>query len=386
MSPKEALIAHIKKNGKDMPWTALTKKFNPKANPDWSRQTLRANGFNINSGEFTVDNKIANSKVRLQSEHHRKENGELVKRVIDLENDLTLALAVKGHKVKTLNIPPPSRDKVRHQATAVIQWSDWHVDELVDKNTINGLNEYNPEIVRKRASKLFENSIKLTNTQRGAVDIEHGVLHLGGDFIGGYIHPELEQTNTMSPLEGIWFSIDLITSGINYILEHGGFKRIIAVCSRGNHPRLTKKMQFANDYSMNLEMFLYKTLAHNFSGDKRIEFVIEQGDLSYFNIYDYTCRFFHGHQIKFQGGIGGMTIPLYKAIHRWNDTKKAYYNFMCDKHTYSNPVPDCQVNGSLKGYDAFASSLGFKFQPPLQSFTLIDSKYGVTIKAPIHCI
>jgi hypothetical protein len=58
---------------------------------------------------------------------------------------------------------------------------------------------------------------------------------------------------------------------------------------------------------------------------------------------------------------------------------------MCDKHTYSQPTPDCQLNGSLKGYDSFAASHGFKYQEPLQSFTIMDSKKGMTIKAPIFC-
>lgn len=384
-TPKQRLLDHISKHGKDGSWRELTKKFNPTAGDDWARIVLRTSGYNTNTQKVGVQERIDQTKEKSHRSRLERESSDLVKKVIDLEKDLRLALEVKGHKPNIIDIPKPNNAKGIHDATAIIQWSDWHVDEVVDKDTVNGMNEYNPGVVKERAKKLFENSIKLTETQRSSVNIDNLVLHLGGDFIGGYIHPELEQTNSMSPLEGIWFAIDLITSGIKYIVEHGKFKKIIVVCSRGNHPRLTKKMQFANDHSMNLEMFLYKSLQQIFADNKTIDFKIEQGDLCYFKIYDFDCRFFHGHQIRFQGGIGGMTIPLYKSIHRWNDTRKAFYNFMCDKHTYSNPVPDAQVNGSLKGFDAFASSLGFKYQPPLQSFTLIDSKYGVTIKAPIHC-
>ena len=48
-------------------------------------------------------------------------------------------------------------------------------------------------------------------------------------------------------------------------------------------------------------------------------------------------------------------------------------------HSYT--VNGFTVHNSLKGYDAFAVSHGFSFQPPLQSFTLLDSKRGITIKA-----
>jgi hypothetical protein len=103
------------------------------------------------------------------------------------------------------------------------------------------------------------------------------------------------------------------------------------------------------------------------------------------SVYGRTLRFFHGWQIKFNGGIGGLSIPLYKQIHRWNSNTPAYYNFMCDKHTLSYPTPDCVLNGSLIGFNPYALSHGFSYEPPRQSFTLLDSKRGVTIKAPIFC-
>jgi hypothetical protein len=58
---------------------------------------------------------------------------------------------------------------------------------------------------------------------------------------------------------------------------------------------------------------------------------------------------------------------------------------MCDKHTYSQGTPDCQVNGSLIGFNTYAEDSGFKAEEPVQAFTLLDSKYGITIKAPIFC-
>jgi hypothetical protein len=247
------------------------------------------------------------------------------------------------------------------------------------------MNEYNKDVAKRRAFKLFENSVKLVNSQRSAVKIKRLVIHAGGDSIGGFIHPELQQTNTMSPLEGIFYAKELHIAGIDYQIEYGGYDEIIIVCSRGNHPRLTPKMQYANDYSMNLEMFLYYGLMEHYRNNKKIVFKIDQSELSYLTIYGKVLRFFHGWQIKSSGGIGGIGIPLYKKIHRWNNNKPAYYNFMCDKHVYSLPTPDCQLNGSLKGFDAFAESHGFSFQPPIQSFTLLDSDYGITIKAPIFC-
>jgi hypothetical protein len=58
-------------------------------------------------------------------------------------------------------------------------------------------------------------------------DINNVVLHLGGDAIGGYIHPELQQTNSMSPLQGIFYAKDLTVSAIEYIMQHGSIKNLV---------------------------------------------------------------------------------------------------------------------------------------------------------------
>lgn len=386
-SPKgaaEKLVSYVRTHGKDRSWAQLTKMFAPGNNADWARTVLRAKGFNTTTGHFHAEEKVKYVKNKQEIDLQRKQNTGLAKKVIELEQDLELLRSIKEYNPSRFTIFPPKQSK-KNEATAIIQWSDWHVDEVVEFQTTNGLNEFNKDIAKKRVFKLAENSVKLLDSQRSAVDIKNVVLHLGGDAIGGYIHPELQQTNSMSPLQGIFYSKDLSISGIEYLMNNGGIENLIVVTSRGNHPRLTPKMQYANDYSMNLETFLYWSLADYFKNDNRIVFKIDQSELSYLTVYDKVLRFFHGHQIKFNGGIGGLTVPLYKAIHRWNANIKAYYNFMCDKHTYSNPTPDCQINGSLKGYDAFCVGHGFSFQPPLQSFTLLDSKRGITIKAPIFC-
>jgi len=384
----KALLAHLEKFGKDRSWAELNKMFNPKGESnEWARNAYKkhfvSKGKAIKTkAETNPLDKVHETRTNLEKTHLRNQSSALAKRIIELENDLQLAFRIKNTPIQAFAVKAITGKK--NEGTAICQWSDWHVDEVVKKEVVNGLNEYNPEIAKQRAAKLFENTIKLINTQRSSIDIHTLVVQLGGDFIGGYIHPELQQTNSMSPIEGIFFARNLLASGIEFIKKQGQFKKIIFVCNRGNHGRLTPKMQFNNDYSMNLETMLFRSLAESYQNES-VSFVIEESDCSYLSVYDRTLRFFHGHQVKSLGGIGGLTIPLYKQLHRWNDTMPAYYNFMCDKHVYSNPTPDCQVNSSLKGFDSYAASRGFKYQDAMQSFTLLDSKRGVTIKAPVFC-
>ena len=378
----ENLIAHLKKNGKDRSWADLTRLFNRKGKDDWARSMARLKGFNTTTNQFGIQEKVEYTRHHEINRVQKDENNKLLKKIIELERDVNFLTDFKKHTPSKFIIPPPTR-KENHEATPIIQWSDWHVDEVVKPSTVNGFNEYNPAICEARAKNLFSNTIKLVNTQRTGVNIKRLVLHLGGDIVTAWIHPEGMQTNSMTPQEGVFFAFDLHRAGIQYLLKHGEFEKIYVVCSRGNHGRVTQKMQYANDYSTNSENYMYKMLANEFKNDARVIFQIDDAELAYMNIYDKPLRFFHGWQIRFQGGIGGLTIPLYKALHRWNANVPTYYNFMCDKHTYSSPTPDCTLNGSLIGFNAYALSNGFSFQPPLQSFTLIDSKRGITIKAPI---
>ena len=77
--------------------------------------------------------------------------------------------------------------------------SDWHVGEVVDKRKVRGLNSYSPEIARKRASSAGVHD----EAWRYPFELQRDsmVLFLGGDFISGYLHEELAQTNAMAPVE-----------------------------------------------------------------------------------------------------------------------------------------------------------------------------------------
>jgi hypothetical protein len=42
------------------------------------------------------------------------------------------------------------------------------------------------------------------------------------------------------------------------------------------------------------------------------------------------------------------------------------------------------VNGSLKGYDEYAASNNFGFEPPQQALWLTHSDRGITFSMPVH--
>ena len=334
----------------------------------------------INEEDSFLDIDLATRKLKSKlrdSEGKYKKLLDKYESLDDLYNDL---LNIDSFRAAP-NIKPRSKGGSKREATPIVQFSDWHVGESVEVGQVHGLNEYSPEIAAGRAEAVTVNALKLINKERKDIEINTLVLHLGGDWIGGWIHAELEQTNHMSPIEEVLFALDLLKSSLNYFLKYGDFERIVCLCNRGNHGRLTRFMQHANEKQTNLETFIYCSLG-KIDG---VEVVIPDSDVGYFEIYGRVIRYFHGQQCKYKGGVGGITVPLNKLQARWDETKKAYYNLMGHYHTLSYPNTKTTLNGSLKGFDAYAASKGFAYEPPVQSFQLLDEKYGVTVKAPIFC-
>lgn len=331
--------------------------------------------------EFEVDIKSRKDNARLK-ELERKYNG-LLTSFMDLSDAYDNALLIKEHRDYNSLIIDDEEVSMT-SGIPIIQLSDWHVEERVERSTTLGLNVCNPDIIKKRVEKLFANTVKLINTERTRHTVDTLIVNLGGDFINNYLHEHDVQMNYMAPIEALMFAESLLLQYLSGLADIDGIKRIKVICNRGNHPRLTKKMQTSNDYKMNLEAILYHALSGKLN-DSIFEWVIPESEFVYIDVFGKKIRAFHGHQVKYGGGIGGLTIPLIKAIMRWDSTIKTDFNLMSHFHTFSMPTPNTSLNGSLVGYNSYAMTLGAKYEPPLQSFQMIDKKRGFTTRTPIFC-
>jgi hypothetical protein len=273
----------------------------------------------------------------------------------------------------------------KNEAVPVISLSDWHFEERVEAHTINGLNEYNLEVAAYRWNKCIQNSLKLVHKERQSSTINQAVIWLGGDFITGYIHEELEESNYLSPTQATRFAKEKIITAIKFYLEYGKFDKINIPCNFGNHGRTNKKPRVSTAYKNSYEWMMYHDIADYFSNNKKVQFYIPNGMFTYLDVLGTMCRFFHGDSISYGGGIGGLTIPLIKALQRYDQQQKADYNFMGHFHQLWQATKNCKVNGSGIGFSPYAQRIGASPEEARQAFSLIDSKYGVTTQMEIHC-
>lgn len=272
-----------------------------------------------------------------------------------------------------------SKSGAKREATAVVQASDWHMEEPTTLEATSGLNEYNLKIAKERSDFFFQNSAKLVRKEAQNVAIKNLLIWLGGDFFTGSIHPDCAENNALGPMDAIELVQDTLAGGLEYYLRELPGVTITAVCSVGNHSRTTKEQRIATEHENSLEWFAYHNLAKQFKG--RIGFKMERSYLAYVTVHEQLYRFHHGHAIRGGDNIGGVAIPLMKRIYKWNQGRKAVHDFLGHFHTYQ-PSAAFTINGSLIGDTPYGINVG-GHEKPVQAFTLIDSEHGITVRAPI---
>jgi hypothetical protein len=308
--------------------------------------------------------KIDDNKFKRLLEAH-----EALKRSYDAHTVLRSA------SIDTHAIAPARRQKgVSGEATIVALLSDTHLEETVRPEMTNGLGGYNLDIAKSRFEQYFRTLLRLIEIEQKATPINNLVLALLGDYISGDIHEELLETCSLQPMDAILRAQDWIASGIQYLLDKSDLKLTI-VCHSGNHARTTKKIRHSTEPGHSIEFLMYNNLARLFEKEKRITWVVPEGYLSYLKVYNLTLAFHHGHNVKYGGGVGGITISMNKAIAQWNRARAA--DIYCCGHFHQ--VFDggsFVVNGSMIGYNAFAIAIKAAFERPAQILFAIHSKLG----------
>jgi hypothetical protein len=344
------------------------------------RKCYRANGGSNGPADSPT---VAEDRERQRRAHAatllRKKYDECLKTIERQESELR-AMNVLREGVETYAIEPRLKSGTA-EGTVVVVGSDWHVEENVGAE-VGGLNRYNIEIATKRATTFFQAALRLTNLLAQDIRISTMVLALLGDFITNDIHDaENAEVNEMLPMHALATAQNLIISGIEFLLTHSKLSLVVP-CHSGNHARTTKTTRFTAENGHSLEYLMYLHLAAYFRNKPRVKFIIPEGYHSYLNVYGQTLRFHHGHTIRYQGGVGGIFIPAYKAIAQWNKGRHADLDVFGHFHQ-SKDGGNFLCNGSLIGYNAFALSIKADFEPPRQTLFLLDKKRGRTCTWPI---
>ena len=351
--------------------------------PGYSRRFLEAERRRAKDA-LPTDTRVAIDADRLASAARLRESERLYRAALDesarvrLQLDQLMRVPAASPRDVTIKSKPGERE-----ATALILSSDWHCEEEVKPSKVNGLNEYNLEIFDSRSRWFFHNAAKMLHKEAKSINIRNAILWLGGDGFSGHIHNDLKASTLIGPIPAASLYQNTIIGGVEYLLMETPADFVVTlVISLGNHSRITDEIRVQTEADNSLEAFIATNLARHFASNRRVRVVFEGSYLTYVEVHGRLIRFHHGHAIKYKDGVGGLTIPVAKRIDRWNQGRHAYLDCFGHFHTLmfgQNFIS----NGSLIGYSPFAVKIGAPPQPPQQAFALIDSKYGLTVRAPI---
>lgn len=327
-----------------------------------------------------VDKRVIERKRELDSKKQdyliKQERDFLLKKTEELESILELRRETESVEIYELKPIEKSGGK---ETVSISLFSDLHCDEVVLPESVMGKNEYNPEVAKKRANNYFINLVKLISHHQKNYTIKRHIIGMIGDIIGGFIHEELRQTNSMTPLQAIAFAKSVILSGFKYLQDNLEVDSIDVVCIVGNHGRTTDKLPFSNLTETSYEYFMYQDLEYmcKMMGLTKFNFIIPKASMAIVTIFGKNYGFVHGNGFKFMGGIGGLYIPLLKYYARLNATFNIERLFFGHYHTTID-IKQAVGNGSFKGYDAYAMGKALDFEPPQQSLVLLNEKRGFT--------
>lgn len=319
--------------------------------------------------------------LRFELSQHRKENLDenyIKEKIIGLKDSLqdveSPAWVIKARKTDDSPGVP------------TLFLSDLHWGEVIDASEINNVNEYDLHIAHQRMHSLIETAVHLLRIISPKMDYPGIVIPLGGDMISGNIHEELTATNELNSMPTVLDLYDMLARTIAFMADT--FGHVFLPCVSGNHGRDTKKIWKKDRHHTSFDWLLYCFLAKHFENDKRIQFFIPDGPDALYRVYDHRYLLTHGDSFRGGDGLIGCLGPIIRGDHK-KRSRNAQVDMEYDtmilghfhQHIHHSRVI---VNGSLKGYDEYAYSGNFGFEPPQQALWLTHPRFGITYRMPVY--
>jgi len=310
----------------------------------------------------------------------------------------------------------PKEGKVEERDVITI-WSDFHADEVVKSEQMEGRNEYNRNVMLGRLWNLIRGIVYIVNSQRNSFDI--GTLHIDllGDFCSGNIHKELSETNEAPILQTSMMLSYVLAQAIISLLPY--FKDINITCLPGNHGRLFKKPEFKNKVINNYDTLIYHITSmflSEYIKEGYIKFNIPESPECVIVRKGWGFLLGHSDQIKawsgfpvygfFRDNAKQQKLRKLRSVLSKNDfvpsdsldgaivnMKNARsvsgYDFRECGHWHSMQVIDdwtTIINGSLLGGNEYSLNNLHTISEPTQTIAYLSKQWGLKGIEPIHCI
>jgi len=381
----------------DINWTTFRRWLD--AAVDWASNTSEGKRFAETNGilldgteqappaSADIHNKVLLDKINRLSrelEQARKENVEadaIRQGIFELAN----------HTPDEPEWTHDRREFPYHHGIPGLLLSDIHLGEKVYPNQVFHVNEFDTEICHRRIKRVIDTTINLTHHVLAQPDYPGFVLKLGGDNINGIIHEELEIGSDKRFMEQIIEIADALHASILKLVSV--YKRVYVVGVPGNHGRSTKKPMAKFNAATNADWLVYQML------ERFLLPLVAKGvvvfncpparDVTY-KVAGRRFRLTHGDQFRGGDGMIGFLGPVTRGKHKKLSmamslpTDNEQFETMEIGHFHTlHQTPSLIANGSIKGYDEYALSNSFGYEPPQQALYLTHEKFGINHFMPV---
>lgn len=272
--------------------------------------------------------------------------------------------------------------------TPMTIWSDWHFGEVVKKQEVGGLNEFNSDIAEARVQRLVDRTTGLIRHHMPD-GVPGMVVMLGGDMMTGDIHMELQDTNDKYVLETVRQLKSVLVGALTHMADVCG--NIFVPCVVGNHGRNTLKPRMKGVVHTSYEWNIYCDLEDRLRADDRIKFFIPTETDALYSVHGHRFLLTHGDRMGVKGGDGiiGALGPIKRGEFKVRNSESQIGRdfdtiVMGHWHQYL-ATRGLIVNNCLKGYDEFARlALRAPATPASQAFWFLHQKWGINAQMEVY--
>jgi len=349
----------------------LTVQWDLWKSPDLQKSDTLLGAMSRENKRLQSENKLL--KRRNTNLNKDAEEDDSIKRVcFQLSN---LDLTVPFWAIKQLPAQSPG--------TPMLHVTDLQWGEVVNKNEMDGINEFNSEIAEQRYRRLIEKTIDLCFNHTSNPEYS-GIYYLrGGDMVSGDIHEELKETNDAASLPAVKHLVEVEIWGISELAARFGEVHVKSVA--GNHGRTTIKPHSKKYAENNYDTLSAYMLEQWFSakGDKRVTFETAMSADILFELHGWNILLTHGDRMGSRGGMGfiGPAATILRGMKKLRDyysTLGKSLDYIITGHFHEAlDLGYGYAGGSLSGATEYGRDFRFVPRPPIMWLLWVHPKIGI---------
>lgn len=339
-------------------------------------------------GGSAADRKV----IQLTDENHRlrealkaaHRDGLSEDVIRDILGTISLAPTSPPSWVRRLRTAGPGISEV-----PMAMWADIHGGEVVEAAEVNGVNEYNVGIMKRRFNTLVDRTIDLCDKQGPGVEYPGIIINLAGDNVSGGLHPELQKTDELEIIPAVLEVRDMLVWGLRQMADR--FGSVYAPAVAGNHGRGTPKPEYKRYVYKNFDWLIYELLRREFANDPRIVIDTRPANQVFYSVFGHRFLLVHGDMLGVKGGDGiiGAIGPIMRGEVKTRGTSASAgmeYDTMLMGHWHQQLwLPRAIVSNTMKGYDEYAKlGLNAPISAPTQPLWFMHHRFGITSKWDVH--